>query len=468
MSNPLFETFSIESPWIINEEKRFDANFYAKDSVASKVLIGELEDRGIEIKNLGAFSKNIFFPGRFKRTLVPKNHGNPFLTPKEVFMFFPEAKKFIIDYSNELDIKENWILITRSGTIGRCIISTKLLNKFVLSDDLIRIIPKKSWGYIYAYLNTWIGKTFLTKDQYGSTVKHIEPQHVENIPIPIIPDLEKNINQTIKKVQNLREDAQNLISMAENVFYSELKLKKIDEDIIRYYGTENGKLINCFIIKSSELNMRLDAPYYEPVVQKIKQDLFESDIKIEKLSNLVKDIFIPPRFKRPYVKDTDEGTLFLSGTDLIEFTPLNAKYLWNKFNKIENYKVHEGYILISARGTVGRPYYVTNIMNGSTASDNIIRCITKPEKILPSYLTAYLLTTHASHQIQALKAGSVQDLLQPIHINDIYVPVPSMESQRKIGNLILEAYTKKDQANNIEEEAIKCFEETLLKLSKTK
>jgi len=155
----------------------------------------KLEEKGIQVNRIEKLSDKIFWPGRFKRRYVSKREGDPFLMPSEVIMFLPKPKKFIIDYPEDVSIEENWLLITRSGSIGRCLIVTKPLERYVLSDDLIRIVPKNenNVGYLYAYFNTWMGQAFLTKDQYGSTVKHIEPHHVANIPIPKIPELEEEI-----------------------------------------------------------------------------------------------------------------------------------------------------------------------------------------------------------------------------------------------------------------------------------
>lgn len=462
-SNSSFEIFHIENHWILNEEKRIDANFYAKDVIASMVLLRKLKKKKIKVTTIGNVTKKIFYPGRFTRQLVHKKLGNPFLTPSEVFMFLPASKKFIIDYPEELDIDTNWLLLTRSGSVGRCLITTKLLKKFVLSDDLIRIVPEKDIGYIYAYLSTKMGQTFLTKDQYGATVKHIEPMHVNNIPIPYIPGLVQIINQKILISHKLKEDAQNIILTVENMIFDELGLPEIEENNLDYYGGKKGNLIKSFSIDFNELDLRLDAPYHEPLVKNLKNNLFDADIKVVKLSKLVKDIFIPTRFKRAYVNNDKEGTIFLSGTNLIEFSPLDIKYLWNEFRKIDDYRVYESNILISARGTVGRPYYVTDILDSATASDNVMRCVVN-EKILSSYLTAYLLSPYAYYQIQAQKAGSVQDLLQPIHLENIYVPVPSIEIQKRIGDLILKAYTNRDEANKIEKEAIKLLENKITEI----
>ena len=470
MSVRLLQVFDIENRWLFDGEKRLDASFYAKDVIASKILIGKLEESGIAIETIDTMSKDIFHRSRFKRNYVGIGEGLPFLTPTDLLMFPLKPRKSVVNPPEGLQVSPGWILITCSGTIGRTIIANRFISPCILSHDVIRIVPnnKNLLGYLYAYLNTWMGQAFLTKDRYGATVKHIEPHHVATIPIPHIPELEEEINQKVLEAHRLREEAQELLLKAEEMLYSELRLPKISEDDVEYFGGEKARIVKSFEIKASELNQRLDASYHEPIVQMVKSNLSHAKFPLQKLSFLAKSIFIPPRFKRPYTKNKSDSIPFLSGSHLIGTKPLDVKYLWKNFKRINLYKIYSNWILISARGTVGRPYLVTEETNGFTASDNIIRGIPDGSKILSSYLCAFLLTSYALYQIQAQKAGNVQDLLQPILLTDICVPVPPLDVQRKIGNLVFEAYDKRDKANQIEDEAIKLLERRLKEIAEGK
>ena len=226
-----FQFFNIDSHWLTEGEKRFDAEYYAKDTVAARVLVEKLAENGIPIEKIEDFATRIFWPGRFKRSYSKKDEGLPFFTPTESFLFLPKTRKYLSESPKEVIVQPNWILITRSGTIGRCLISTDIFKNSVLSDDLIRIIPKKdsNFGYLYAYLNTWMGQAYLTKNQYGATVKHIEPHQIVESPVPRIDEIEKEVHSKIIESFKLREETQHLLIKAENCLYSELKLPIIDE-----------------------------------------------------------------------------------------------------------------------------------------------------------------------------------------------------------------------------------------------
>lgn len=469
MSDISFQVFDIESHWIAKEENRFDASFYAKDVIASRVLIGELEERGIEIKTTEDFSDNIFWPGRFKRRYVSKKEGSPFLMPSEVIMFLPKAKKFIINYPEKVSIKHNWILITRSGSIGRCIIATNLLEESVLSDDLIRIVPKNdiNLGYLYAYLNTWIGQAFLIKDRYGATVKHIEPHHVANIPVPYIPNLEDEINQKIFQAHSLREEAQELLLKAEEMIYLELGLPEISEDDVEYFGGEKGKVIKTFEIKASELNLRLDVSYHLPILQQIEVNLSKSRFKDTKFGEVIDKIFIPTRFKRPYVNNSTTGTPFLQGSHIPQIKPMDVKYLWNGTKHLENILIKKDWLLMTRSGTVGRIGIVRDGWENWAASEHILRVVIKPE-IHPGYIAAFLSFPYGEYQIKGKIYGAVVDEIgeqDTSLIEEINIILPPKDIRDKMGKLVFDAYDKRDTANQIENEAIKMLEKRLKEIA---
>lgn len=468
MLDSTIQVFNIESLRIFEKEKRFNASFYSREVIASKILIENLEKKGIQIKSIDDFSNKIFWPGRFKRTYVSK--GAPFLMPSEIIMLLPKAKKFVINYPKEVLIKKNWLLITRSGSIGRCLIATRLLEESVLTDDLIRIVPKyeNTIGFLYAYLNTWMGQAFLTKDQYGATVKHIEPHHVAAIPIPIISKLEKEVNKNILLAHNLREEAQFLLLKAEEMIYKELKLPRINEEDILYFGGEKGRIIKSFEMKSNELNSRLDASHYLPVSYMVTQKLREAGSgSIKKLKD-VADSFVPPRFKRAYVKDLSEGIPLLQGTHIPQNKPYDLKYIWNKMENLDSYIVRKNWILVTCSGTIGRLSLVRDYWDKWAATNHLLRIIPKESEIDPGFLTAFLLNIYGQVQFQRLTYGGVVDEIGEAGklFNNILILKPKQKSiEQKIGDLVYEAYDKRDRAIKIEEEYIKILEKTLVEIA---
>ena len=461
-----FQFFNIDSHWLAEGEKRFDAEYYAKDTIAARVLIEKLTNKGILIEKIEDFATRIFWPGRFKRSYSKKIEGLPFFTPTESFLFLPKTRKYLSESPTDVIVQPNWILITRSGTIGRCLITTNIFKNSVLSDDLIRIIPKKDskFGYLYAYLNTWMGQAYLTKNQYGATVKHIEPHQIVESPVPRINKIEQEVHDKITEAFKLREEAQNLLIKAEDCLYKELKLPIIDEIEQMFIPGFPSTNFKVFEISSEELNERFDASYHIPIIRQIEKNLAESHIKIDKLGDKIEKISLPPRFKRPYVKKNDNGIRYIRPSDLPLIKTFNKLYLAKLFKNSNLYKLHEGELLIVTDGTIGWVSIVTKVIAGNYGSNNFAR-VTCNSELDSGYLLAYLQSPYGQYQLKREIYGGVIDHLIEDHITNVKVPIPSSGVQKKIGKIIIEAFTKRDQANILEQYAIELIEKTAIQIS---
>lgn len=84
---------------------------------------------------------------------------------------------------------------------------------------------------------------------------------------------------------------------------------------------------------------------------------------------------------------------------------------------------HEGDILLTRSGTIGRLAYVTSVMAGQIISDDMIR-VRVPSEPLRAYVIAFLLSDNAQDQIMRNEYGSIQQHLEPSHVKDLIVPVP--------------------------------------------
>jgi len=472
MSNSSFQVFNIESLWLFAGETRLNASSYFIDFIKASNLIEKLEKYGFTTDNLDRFSSDILVGARSKRLYTTKKQGIPYLMPIDLFALNLKSRKWVRRETKDL---ENWwispytILITQSGTPGRTLIANKLFEGKVVSPNVIRYVPnevgKEKIGYIYAYLSSWMGQAFLLKDLYGATVKHIEPYHIASIPIPRIPPkLEEEINQKICEAHRLREEAQELVLKAEEALYSELDLPEIVEDDIEFFGEENGRIVKSFSMKADELNLRLDASYHIPLFHSVIQKLTKAKSGTTKSLGNIAETFVPPRFKRIYVNDPSEGIPMLQGTHIPQVKPQDIKYIWKKMKNLKSYIVRKNWILTTCSGTIGRLSLIRDFWDGWTATNHLLRIIPDENEIHPGYLTAFLLSIFGKVQFERLSYGGVVDEIGEAGelFNNILILKPQNEDKEKlIGNLIFEAYDKRDKANQIEDKTIKLLEETL-------
>src|SRR5690606_14466242 len=111
----------------------------------------------------------------------------PIYQPAQVNELYPKPSAYISDLTQTdiaaLRVQKGQVLLTCSGTIGNCTFVSNTLNTRIFSHDLIRINPKEYNGYVYAYLKSRTGFTIINTNNYGAVIDHIEPEHLNNIPI---------------------------------------------------------------------------------------------------------------------------------------------------------------------------------------------------------------------------------------------------------------------------------------------
>jgi len=450
---PEAKQVTLKSYWLTTGEIRFDASYYTIEaSITQRIL----KETGYPLIDLGEFTKDIFYPPRAKRYYANKFTGTPYLTSSTVQWFLRKPDYIIANKLPNIDnwyVKEGWILLTRSGTVGLPIIATKDLEKYILSEHLIRIVPKEDTlsGYLYAYLWSWFGQTYIAKEIFGGVVEEVEPHHIFSIPVPQLPkEIQKIVHENMIKVSEIREKARQMLEDAECSLFNELGLPELEPSL-------DSK---TFPVKSTEMDLRFDASYHNPILRTIRNRLRDAKGTLKRLddADVSKRIFIPNRFKRAYV-EKEFGVPFLSGTNILQIKP-HLKFISKGTCHLEDYLLDKGMILIAARGTIGRLMPVTESISEWAASDNIARLV--PNKVDYGFLTCFLNSVYGQTQLIGQSAGSMVNLIQPEHIAEVEVPVPSNDSQKLIGQIVVDAYELKELSNKIEDETVKTLE-TILK-----
>ncbi len=194
------EYFAIDSHWLRQSGGlRLDASYY-NPRVAH--AIDSLRKSGLPLANLGAVTERVFIPNRFARTYVEKEHGIPFLQGSHIVHFQPADLKYVSptvhQHIDKWVIRENWILVTRSGTVGRIAITPSSWDGWAASEHILRIIPHQNGivppGYLYAFLCSPIGQAQLTAQIYGAVVDELTEDQTRAVLVPT-PKTKKQIEQ---------------------------------------------------------------------------------------------------------------------------------------------------------------------------------------------------------------------------------------------------------------------------------
>lgn len=195
---------------------RFDGSYHVP---IVDCIINHLKTHSKCLKKIGDkdISAEIILPGRFARTYVEEGQGVKFIGGKDLLQLNPVTEKFLSKkihknlIEKQLGIIENDLIMPARGTIGYVVLAPKHFNGWAISDNLMKITIESPniVGYIYSYFNTIYGKTLIEHLIYGGVVNAIEPQHLQEIPIPVLNNIniQNEINNLILQANQKRYEA---------------------------------------------------------------------------------------------------------------------------------------------------------------------------------------------------------------------------------------------------------------------
>lgn len=458
---------SVSLTEVFNNKLRLEASAFSIDSKIAKDKIIHNKNGFVYAWSDSGFIEDCYYGGRAKRNYVKKNTQDAFgfLGSSEMLNVYPKPIKFLSSNLVNIEpfsVKEGTILISRSGTIGNVTFVNKSLAKNLVSEHAIRIIAKEFSGYMYAYFQTEIGKTIVKSNIFGAVVDQIEPQHFEKIIIPNAPNsLKEEIHELIIESYNLRDKSNELIDKAEEILYSELELKPIDD--LKTKNFDEIVELRNYNVKLSNLGLRFDGSYHLPLFKSIHNHLEKYSSKVKFLSHeeISDSIILPGRFKRTYVDSEEHGIKFIGGKQIHDLNPVSEKFLSKSIHDTRLGKellLHENCILITRSGTIGKVSLVPRHWENWAANEHIIRVFPRNKEIA-GYLFCWLNSDYGHEMIKRHTYGSVVDEIDAKHVGDIPLPIlKNQQKQKEINDLVLQANELRYQAHLKEQEGIKKME----------
>lgn len=450
------KTISADTSWVNSSGLRLDSKFHLSQGRLTKLTI---ENSPYPLTSIGKVSKDIFFGGRAKRIYVTDPaKGVPFMGSADMLKSDFESLKFISSkHTADLQsyfVDEGWTLISRSGTIGNTVYVNRDFENKAASEHIIRVVPngKLFSGFIYAYLTSKYGYSLLTQGTFGAVIQHIEPQHVEGLPIPIFPvNKQKEIHLLIKDSSDLRGEANSIIS----------NLVKRINDLVRANMTNLKTRMSIRSISDVAcFEKRLDAPFNVGTGRLIYDKIISE--KFVTLSS-VSEVFHPMLFGKKQMKGSElRGNPLYKSSSMMKKRPetdfmlsLKKEQLYSKL------QVKEGWVLISRTGTVGNVVRINKSMNGVFIDDHMIRV--KPIPKYSGLIYIYLKSFYGQRLIEFQKYGSVQEQINSGYIERIPIPYYLLSDTllSELNELVVDASNKIDKAILAEKKAVDKIEKEI-------
>lgn len=457
---------SVSLSEVFSNNTRLEASAFNIEAKAVKYKVEHCRYGYVHLWGKDGLVKDASYPGRFKRIYVEKGEGIPFYLPSQLGEIYPKPSKFISEKTYKsikgVEIEPNRLLLSRSGTIGKCTMSSKTTIGKVYSDDVIRVSFKSEidLGYVYTYFCTPTGQQMLQTNNYGAVIQHIEPEHLKNIIIPNAPELiKRKIHNLVVESYDLRDQSNELIDEAERILYEELQLPPIEQLKPKYF--DDSVDLRNYTTKLSGLNLRLDCSYHTPICNSILELLNENADSVVHCGDsiITKDILLPTRFKRTYV-EAAHGIKLIGGKQINELNPGTEKYLAHS-SLNDELKLKANSVLVTRSGTIGKTAIVPKHWEEWIGSDHIIRIIPANNDIA-GYLYCWLNTEYAQQLVKRNTFGAVVDEIDTDQLSHVEIPLlKNSDKQKEINDKVLQANDLRYQAYLKEQEAVRMMEEVM-------
>jgi type I restriction enzyme M protein len=180
--------------------------------------------------------------------------------------------------------------------------------------------------------------------------------------------------------------------------------------------------------------------------------------RLERLGDIAV-VFNGPRFKRPYAEEgvtSGPGiTRYFTGTAMTQARGENLKYLdYHKASAIQRKQldaltIHSGHILVTDSGTLGRIIYATQYHDGAIATNNLVRVVIEDEA-LRGFVYQFLTSDLGQHQLLRNTYGTIQDHLEPQHVEEVLIPIPEDTAiVERIGRAALQSIEQAEQSRRL-------------------
>ena len=273
---------------MLARERRLDGEAYLTEGFRHRHRISSLP----QVDSVHDLA-HVWQPSRLKGVRVSPAAGVPFIAATQVFDVRPIPRKWLSpahtpDLGNRY-LVSGTVLVTCSGNVGDALMAYRAHKGLLVSHDLLRVDAhqERHAGYLYTYFRTRQGKAVMTSSRYGNIIKHMEPEHLKDVPVPRFEDdLESELEHTISAVFGWRDEAFELEEDAEAAYAKAVGV------------TVTAALDDPSIVAASDLftgRRRLDGYHYNAVARSISEGLGD----VVSVSDVVEEVRLPARFCSP-------------------------------------------------------------------------------------------------------------------------------------------------------------------------
>lgn len=195
---------------------------------------------------------------------------------------------------------------------------------------------------------------------------------------------------------------------------------------------------------------RLEASVFDVEAKQARLILQNGRYPIITIDNFASS-YVKGRFKRIWVKKSDYPIYQPSA--ITDIYPRPDGYLSKKTRTdINALRVHEGQVLMTCSGTIGKVSYVSKTLDGQIFSHDLLR-INCNYDYDAGYLYTFLKSKIGNKILLTNSYGAVITHIEPAHLASVPIPDAPPILKQEIHQLIMRSYDLRDESNALLDEA---------------
>jgi type I restriction enzyme S subunit len=323
------------------------------------------------------------------------------------------------------------------------------------SQDVLKVDPdpdKIRAGYLYAFIASRFGEAFVKASVYGSAVKHIEPHHLVNLPVPRFDSaLEQRIHDLIEESAHLRAAFQAGLVVATEDFFHSVGLP----ELIDYRWHDEEPDLGFVVHGVTPVTLR--ALNFRPRAQRLIHML--GSVPSTRLGQVCEGgtLRTGARFKRI---DTDEehGVRLVGQRQAFWVCP-EGRWISAAAAPSDIHQEDET-ILVAAHGTFGenevygRSAFITGSLLKNAYSQDFVRVLSGTPEVPGAYLFALFRSNAMFRILRSISVGGKQQEYHTKLLRDMPIPLAPEADRDRIAERVRQAYRDRDRADVLEDEAL--------------
>lgn len=452
--------------WLTEQGFRLDPGPYISDAYAARKYLGRLP----RTQPLSEVTERIFHAGRVMRqwTTDPE-HGVPFLGSADIFQAdlanLPMITKRSFQKNPKLPLEPGWTLVTRSGmTAGRVTYARLSMRGLACSEDVLRVVPNRDQipaGYLYTFLASRFGIPAIKGGIYGTSVRHIEPGHIADLPVPRFDSgVEERIDALIGEALQLRQRYEDGVRAATRDLFESAGLPELLD--LRWH--DQVRDLDFSVVRPTPLTLR--ALNFSPRTRHILDTL--ASVPHRELGDVCTggELGRGGRFKR-VDSDPEKGVRLVGQRQAFWIRP-EGRWIILRGETLDVTRCKNETVLTASQGALGdsevycRSFMVTgDWLDKYVFSEHFLRVVSGDPDVSGAYLFAFFRSEAVFRVLRSMSTGGKQQDIHESLRARLPVPMCTAVDRERVAGMVRRAYRDRDEADRREDRAFALLDEAV-------